>query len=194
MFFFFNDTATTEIYTLSLHDALPIFTIRAHQFSETVLNWEHCQATILYTPLRAYIGMKESDFLREHPRFCGTRKFRPYKTWTKSNFQVCFSLTINRMVEMKYLTDRYPMLTCNCTMTITSVNNASVTTIKKWRHQMNMRQKIMSLTNKKFAPFNQWTSPFQKGKFIDHITATARTELKCNNKNCWEHAMAKQLF
>src|SRR5947209_18313521 len=25
LFFFFNDTATTEIYTLSLHDALPIF-------------------------------------------------------------------------------------------------------------------------------------------------------------------------
>src|SRR5258707_2058030 len=24
-FFFFNDTATTEIYTLSLHDALPIY-------------------------------------------------------------------------------------------------------------------------------------------------------------------------
>src|SRR2546429_9840250 len=26
LFFFFNDTATTEIYTLSLHDALPIST------------------------------------------------------------------------------------------------------------------------------------------------------------------------
>src|SRR2546427_6506622 len=26
-FFFFNDTATTEIYTLSLHDALPIFRV-----------------------------------------------------------------------------------------------------------------------------------------------------------------------
>src|SRR2546426_2664331 len=26
-FFFFNDTATTEIYTLSLHDALPIWTL-----------------------------------------------------------------------------------------------------------------------------------------------------------------------
>src|SRR6267154_5342130 len=26
LFFFFNDTATTEIYTLSLHDALPITT------------------------------------------------------------------------------------------------------------------------------------------------------------------------
>ena len=27
LFFFFNDTATTEIYTLSLHDALPIYKI-----------------------------------------------------------------------------------------------------------------------------------------------------------------------
>src|SRR3989454_2705793 len=27
-FFFFNDTATTEIYTLSLHDALPILPVR----------------------------------------------------------------------------------------------------------------------------------------------------------------------
>src|SRR2546430_10224143 len=26
-FFFFNDTATTEIYTLSLHDALPIYQV-----------------------------------------------------------------------------------------------------------------------------------------------------------------------
>src|SRR3712207_7582111 len=29
MFFFFNDTATTEIYTLSLHDALPIYGLKA---------------------------------------------------------------------------------------------------------------------------------------------------------------------
>src|SRR5260370_32450932 len=28
-FFFFNDTATTEIYTLSLHDALPIWSLRS---------------------------------------------------------------------------------------------------------------------------------------------------------------------
>src|SRR5437016_14011523 len=31
--FFFNDTATTEIYTLSLHDALPIFS-KQQQVSE----------------------------------------------------------------------------------------------------------------------------------------------------------------
>ena len=35
-FFFFNDTATTEIYTLSLHDALPISsTSFAEAFTET---------------------------------------------------------------------------------------------------------------------------------------------------------------
>src|SRR3712207_7207275 len=28
--FFFNDTATTEIYTLSLHDALPIYRTELH--------------------------------------------------------------------------------------------------------------------------------------------------------------------
>src|SRR5256885_17240026 len=32
-FFFFNDTATTEIYTLSLHDALPISSSRRYRLS-----------------------------------------------------------------------------------------------------------------------------------------------------------------
>src|SRR3712207_7364286 len=40
-FFFFNDTATTEIYTLSLHDALPICRVNledaAHVHREVVL-------------------------------------------------------------------------------------------------------------------------------------------------------------
>src|SRR5688572_31882325 len=31
LLFFFNDTATTEIYTLSLHDALPICRQRVHR-------------------------------------------------------------------------------------------------------------------------------------------------------------------
>src|SRR5687768_18537148 len=34
-FFFFNDTATTEIYTLSLHDALPIFVLSRLDSRET---------------------------------------------------------------------------------------------------------------------------------------------------------------
>src|SRR2546429_9472759 len=41
VFFFFNDTATTEIYTLSLHDALPISqTQRAEQFGRLVAGFE----------------------------------------------------------------------------------------------------------------------------------------------------------
>src|ERR1022692_410325 len=34
-FFFFNDTATTEIYTLSLHDALPIRGTHDHRTAST---------------------------------------------------------------------------------------------------------------------------------------------------------------
>src|SRR2546427_8878130 len=37
MFFFFNDTATTEIYTLSLHDALPIWFTAEHDPAEAHL-------------------------------------------------------------------------------------------------------------------------------------------------------------
>src|SRR2546429_7101700 len=38
-FFFFNDTATTEIYTLSLHDALPIYIYNlVLKFTDSVRN------------------------------------------------------------------------------------------------------------------------------------------------------------
>ena len=36
--FFFNDTATTEIYTLSLHDALPIYLDLHDNYLESVDN------------------------------------------------------------------------------------------------------------------------------------------------------------
>src|SRR5471032_3663850 len=38
IFFFFNDTATTEIYTLSLHDALPI-SLRSHPCRGRSCEW-----------------------------------------------------------------------------------------------------------------------------------------------------------
>src|SRR2546427_4695287 len=37
-FFFFNDTATTEIYTLSLHDALPILQTSARWLTPRISN------------------------------------------------------------------------------------------------------------------------------------------------------------
>src|SRR3712207_8365269 len=36
LFFFFNDTATTEIYTLSLHDALPIYLSSASTYDPAI--------------------------------------------------------------------------------------------------------------------------------------------------------------
>src|SRR2546430_12416962 len=41
-FFFFNDTATTEIYTLSLHDALPIS--RSCWATSPKIPWRSCSA------------------------------------------------------------------------------------------------------------------------------------------------------
>src|SRR2546430_15118041 len=52
LFFFFNDTATTEIYTLSLHDALPI-----------------CRHT------RGRAAARHSQVLSRQP--CHVRRFRP---------------------------------------------------------------------------------------------------------------------
>src|SRR2546422_8401913 len=57
-FFFFNDTATTEIYTLSLHDALPILADRNPQprlaLAEAVERlWERWRAGIAPSGARA---------------------------------------------------------------------------------------------------------------------------------------------
>src|SRR5256885_8755178 len=41
-FFFFNDTATTEIYTLSLHDALPISHQHFLPVTDEVIRWHLC--------------------------------------------------------------------------------------------------------------------------------------------------------
>src|SRR2546425_13148178 len=40
-FFFFNDTATTEIYTLSLHDALPISSMSLGVTPPSCIAWRH---------------------------------------------------------------------------------------------------------------------------------------------------------
>src|SRR6266481_7283693 len=42
LFFFFNDTATTEIYTLSLHDALPISQNRRQHSRPGRPGRDHC--------------------------------------------------------------------------------------------------------------------------------------------------------
>src|SRR5260221_1492445 len=53
-FFFFNDTATTEIYTLSLHDALPILVRPVNCV---------CQTALLKLPLKFCTGDRKSTRL-----------------------------------------------------------------------------------------------------------------------------------
>src|SRR3989304_2590961 len=45
--FFFNDPATTEIYTLSLHDALPIFFASGRPWSEVLADLEREEADLI---------------------------------------------------------------------------------------------------------------------------------------------------
>src|SRR5260221_2137878 len=56
-FFFFNDTATTEIYTLSLHDALPI------SFPEVSRSAPRCTS-----PMRRTSGSGESTRAASSPQ------------------------------------------------------------------------------------------------------------------------------
>src|SRR6266496_1252367 len=63
-FFFFNDTATTEIYTLSLHDALPI-TFRTRSPPAT-----RCPGTRETAPPRLPARLESRCRLRPAPRRC----------------------------------------------------------------------------------------------------------------------------
>src|SRR2546430_13616460 len=63
VFFFFNDTATTEIYTLSLHDALPIC-----QHRNLRNNWQQCDPRLsdAHQRLRAVVRTDQSRRSEEH--------------------------------------------------------------------------------------------------------------------------------
>src|SRR5260221_7332818 len=53
LFFFFNDTATTEIYTLSLHDALPILHSQEGWLLVGRMGRDHSSAGRVYPPCGA---------------------------------------------------------------------------------------------------------------------------------------------
>src|SRR2546425_8263524 len=61
LLFFFNDTATTEIYTLSLHDALPIFAKIASGWQKpdglTVIAPERVEQFLQQLPVEALWGV-----------------------------------------------------------------------------------------------------------------------------------------
>src|SRR5690349_22736854 len=61
--FFFNDTATTEIYTLSLHDALPIYVERSHEMTRLCFL---CVLCFLWPTRSVPSAMKNSPRSEEH--------------------------------------------------------------------------------------------------------------------------------
>src|SRR2546429_9872316 len=63
-FFFFNDTATTEIYTLSLHDALPIC---AEQLRQThhLRAFPGCFLNLLSGAVKVFIGIRSEEHTSE---------------------------------------------------------------------------------------------------------------------------------
>src|SRR5437867_10189628 len=96
MFFFFNDPATPEIYTLSLHDALPI----SLGFAEDLRRWlkhepVHARPTGIFTRGRKWVDRKSTRLNSSHRTisyavFCLKKKkqainARIFHKHTKSN-------------------------------------------------------------------------------------------------------------
>ena len=65
LFFFFNDTATTEIYTLSLHDALPISLLKHYSdFTQGVLDVSGLVLFLSYTVLGLFLTAQSIEAFR----------------------------------------------------------------------------------------------------------------------------------
>src|SRR2546430_12668755 len=95
-FFFFNDTATTEIYTLSLHDALPISIVRA-------VRWFHPRLSILHFDAHPDLDRKSTRLNSSHSQisyavFCLKKKKKTKHSITK-NSNICVQSTVMPMMS-----------------------------------------------------------------------------------------------
>src|SRR3712207_9128045 len=73
-FFFFNDTATTEIYTLSLHDALPIWRRDLGSRETAMAIRTAAQAAVEATSARA-ADVADGDRSEEHTSELQSRQY-----------------------------------------------------------------------------------------------------------------------
>src|SRR3989440_8903583 len=90
LFFFFNDTATTEIYTLSLHDALPISSTSTVCAAVPLMS--AAARTVARRP-RASIDRKSTRLNSSHDQisyavFCLKKKKKHSRATTRHNSQV----------------------------------------------------------------------------------------------------------
>src|SRR5712664_4962839 len=88
-FFFFNDTATTEIYTLSLHDALPIRAIKelAGEVGKPRWPWEAPRSEEHTSELQSRSDLVCRLLLEKKKRDHIRRKHNNKKTTTETSKQ-----------------------------------------------------------------------------------------------------------
>src|SRR2546430_12924879 len=92
-FFFFNDTATTEIYPLSLHDALPIFAVRA--LADVPVRIERGAA-------RREIGDRGVDEMRRRHGEAGGRSDRKSTRLNSSHSQISYAVFCLKKKELQH--------------------------------------------------------------------------------------------
>src|SRR5258708_17287020 len=107
IFFFFNDTATTEIYTLSLHDALPI----SGTSSPRALQWLQTEFSMIHlasTRDRKSTRLNSSHQIISYAVFCLKKK----KKRLHSRFLSFVSISCNSPCIGLYTTQRYASYLC----------------------------------------------------------------------------------
>ena len=127
IFFFFNDTATTEIYTLSLHDALPIYKLGRWfrdflDISNQVESWGGFEAIVhaanftyenmLYNHIYYYegdSGSKQVAGVKEYKMDNGAYKYAVFTRYIGFNADICD----NESVPGQYITpNTADLITC----------------------------------------------------------------------------------
>src|SRR5438552_11727200 len=102
LLFFFNDPATTEIYTLSLHDALPILVegdTEYNMFEKKELDWAGSPLSIL--PIDALPRLKENQQDRKSTRLNSSHQIISYAVFClkKKKKEIIISSTRNTFLN-----------------------------------------------------------------------------------------------
>src|SRR5256885_12198296 len=93
VFFFFNDTATTEIYTLSLHDALPICSHgRARTLGSHLVLRPRLQSPEPHARDRKSTRLNSSHLVISYAVFCLKKKKEFSKLRTDTSHHVCYTI------------------------------------------------------------------------------------------------------
>src|SRR2546422_7013175 len=101
LFFFFNDTATTEIYTLSLHDALPILN-NSHCACRKSCAMRHARASRLKQP--ADCPLQRSD--RKSTRLNSSHGYISYAVFCLKKKKIIKSKKRDEQAKHKHQDER----------------------------------------------------------------------------------------